>query len=308
MLLHLFLLSSFLTFLLAMPKFLSISEGDQNGIIAYHDTWDDKAALEIPTTTASTTITTNDTDSDDQNCASLSPILFLPGYRSVMTGKKAVALEDYCRRTNRRFVRFDYRGHGASSGDFLDWTLTDWINDTLLVLDTLNLCDSQQHPPILVGSSMGAWIAFCVAQQRPVAGIVGLAPAVDFVHDLYGSLTPDEHSSLENDGLLWRSSAYNSDDEPYPFTKRFLDDARQWSLLESNDKNRMGMRFGGVGIPIRLIHGMKDKDIPWARSLEISSKICHDNVVVSLTKNGDHRLSTPDDLRLMLDAIESICR
>ena len=226
------------------------------------------------------------------------PIMFLPGYRSTMTGSKALALEEYCRTTGRAFVRFDYRGHGESTGDFLDLTLTDWVNDAAVVLDLL-----ADDPPILVGSSMGAWIALLLAQQQQqrrlaVSGIVALAPAVDFTEDLYKSLTCHERKEMEESGILWRPSAY--DVEPYPFTKRLVEDARQWLLL---DKDTIGI---DSTIPVHLIHGQRDEDIKWEKSIEIAEKIQHGNVVVSLVNGGDHRLSSPTDLQRMIAAIKSM--
>jgi pimeloyl-ACP methyl ester carboxylesterase len=276
-----------------MPKFLSIDGGgatcvgekSSGDVIAYMDNRRNNVQ---PSAGAS---------------VSLPPIVFLPGYRSVMTGTKAMALHDYCQRSGRRFIRFDYRGHGASSGDFLKLALSDWIDDALLILDTLLL---GEQPPILVGSSMGAWIAFCVAQQRYVAGIVGLGAAVDFTQDLYESLTSDELVSLEHEDVVWRPSSYNT--EFYPFTKRFFDDAQRWTLLNDNasKKSKQYLSASIANMPVRLIHGMRDDDISFTKSVEIANKIHHDDVVVTLIKIGDHRLSTPRDLKQMLHAINSI--
>jgi pimeloyl-ACP methyl ester carboxylesterase len=259
-----------------------VGEAEAGDVIAYIDNHD-----ELPPIAAAATTT-------------VPPIVFLPGYRSVMTGTKATALDDYCQRSGRRFVRFDYRGHGASSGDFLKLTLSDWIDDTLLILDTLLFAE----PPLLVGSSMGAWIAFCVAQQRPVASIVGLGAAVDFTHDLYDSFTAAEVASLEQEGVVWRPSAYSN--ASYPFTKQLFDDALKWTLLDYDEApSKTNEQYLSAEMPVRLIHGMRDDDISFMKSVELANKIRHDNVVVTLIKNGDHRLSTPSDLQQMLHAIES---
>ena len=227
---------------------------------------------------------------------SVSPgIICLTGFRSNMNGIKAMALEQYCQETNRSFVRFDYRGHGESSGDFEDLTLTDWIQDSLQVLDKLTT-----GPQILVGSSMGAWIAVHVALQRPerVAGFVGLAAAPDFTHDIYNSLTVKERQILHNSGILYQPSLYS--DEPYPITRKLLEDAQQYLLLNKSSLP--------ITCPVSLLHGQLDKDISWTKSMKLANLLESPNVAVTLVKNGNHRLSEPDDLARMISAIELICK
>lgn len=254
------------TWLMAVPKYLSVNNNNNGDKLAFYQLQGKTPA-----------------------------VVFLPGYRSVMEGSKALALEEHCRKTHRAFVRFDYRGHGSlSTGDFLKLTLSDWIDDACIVLDNLT---TTGDPPILVGSSMGAWIALLLVQKRPIAGVVGLASAVDFTEDL--NLTLKEQEELKETGVLWRPSAYN--DGPYPFTQRFLNDAKQWTLL---DKDVIQMN----NVPLRLIHGQEDKDVPWSKSMDVADKVQHSDVVVSLVKNGDHRLSSPNDLQRMIDAVEDLLR
>lgn len=224
-------------------------------------------------------------------------IIFLPGYRSAMTGSKALALENYCQSKNRAFVRFDYRGHGESGGDFMDKTLGDWIDDALSIID-INTEESSK-PPLLVGSSMGVWIAMHVALLRPVSGIVGVAAGVDFTADFYARLNEGERQELESNGVIWKPSKY--DMAPYPYTKKLLEDAKQnWLLL--NEENASIP----LHMPIRLLHGMEDCDVEWINSVDIATAIEGKDVTVTLLKNGDHRLSKPDDQRRIIAAVEEI--
>lgn len=191
---------------------------------------------------------------------SVSPgITCLNGFRSNMNGHKALALEQYCQETNRSFLRFDYRGHGESSGDFHDLTMTDWIQDSLQVLDMLT-----EGPQILVGSSMGAWIAVHVALSRPerIVGIVGIAAAPDFTQDIYNNLTQKERHELHDSGVIYQPSLYS--DEPYPITRKLLEDAQQYLLL--NSKSSIPIKC-----PVSLLHGQSDTDISWIKSMELAN-------------------------------------
>lgn len=221
-------------------------------------------------------------------------VVFLNGFRSEMNGRKAMVLEQHCRRTNRSFVRFDYLGHGESSGHFMDLTLSDWIRDALNILDIVT-----KGPQILVGSSMGAWIAVHVALQRPnrVVGIVGVAAAPDFTEDAWKELSIAEKQELEANGVIYRPSKYSAD--PYPITKKLLDDAKQWLLLD-NEKSIP------ITCPVHLIHGQKDTDISWRQSMALSERLDSLDVTVTLIKNGNHRLSEPNDLERIASAVEAI--
>ena len=222
-------------------------------------------------------------------------VLYLPGYRSNMNGIKALALEEHCRNCGRAYGRFDYRGHGSSDQDFCQFTLSDWIEDTLWMVDQINM------PVILVGSSMGAWIALHVARLRPqnISGIVGLAPAVDFTEDWYQSLTAKQRTQLHEDGVLFQNSFYDS--EPYPYTRKLIEDAREWLLLKGSTTISIDKE-----IPVHLIHGQSDQNVGWNKSLEIADRIGHDNVVLILVKNGNHRLSDPNDIKKMVAAVDSM--
>lgn len=214
-------------------------------------------------------------------------LVFLTGFRSDMGGCKAVALERWARDRGRAFVRFDYHAHGASGGNWEDGSIGRWRDDALAVLDRLT-----QGPQILVGSSMGGWIALLLALARPdrVAGLVGIAPAPDFTERMIRPrLGPAERDALARAGRFIAPSAY--DPAGYPITQHLLDEGRAHLLL------------GGpipIRCPVRLLHGQRDPDIPWRTSLDIAAALESDDVRVTLIKDGDHRLSRDVDLALML--------
>lgn len=214
-------------------------------------------------------------------------LVFLGGFRSDMTGIKATSLEAWARTTGRTFIRFDYQGHGASGGAWEQGSIGQWRDDALAVLDQLT-----EGPQILVGSSMGGWIALLVALARPdrVAGLLGIAPAPDFTERMIRSrLGPDQLAALERDGRFIAPSAY--DPAGYPITRHLLDEARDHLLLP-----------GPIPLtcPVRLLHGQRDRDIPWQTSLDLADALAGDDVQVVLVKDGDHRLSRNQDIALML--------
>ncbi|NJO67708.1 MAG: alpha/beta hydrolase [Rhodospirillales bacterium] len=220
-------------------------------------------------------------------------VVFLTGYKSDMTGQKAVHLEAFCRARGQAFVRFDYYGHGASSGNFVDGTIGRWRDDTVRVLDELTA-----GPQVLVGSSLGGWIMLLTALVRParVAGMIGIAAAPDFTEDLLPPLlTPSDRVVLDEGGIVNLSSAY--DPEPTPINKRFLDNGREHLLL-LNDI--------ALDCPVRLIHGMQDPDVPWQTSLRLLERLRSADVELTLLKNGDHRLSMDDDLQRLSGALEQL--
>jgi len=220
-------------------------------------------------------------------------VMFCGGFRSDMTGSKALALEDRCRRTGQAFIRFDYTGHGQSSGRFQDGTIGDWLRDALAVLDQLT-----EGPQILVGSSMGGWIAALAALARPgrVVGLVGIAAAPDFTEELiWDRLSDPQRVQILQDGLLLRPSAYVED--PDPISLGLIEEARDHLLLG-----------GPVAItaPVRLIHGMADQDVPWRQSLRLAERIVGSDVRLVLVKDGGHRLSRPEDLAMIAYEIDRL--
>ena len=220
-------------------------------------------------------------------------ILFLGGYRSDMTGNKALFLEEYCRRRGRAYVRFDYFGHGASSGDFAAGTIGRWREDAIAVTDSLTA-----GPQILVGSSMGGWIMLLAALARParIAALVGVAAAPDFTEELLPRrLSPAQWREVHERGTIILPSDY--DPAGYFYTRLLIEDGKRHLLLGAPI---------ALDMPVRLLHGLADASVPWQLSLRLAERLASRDVAVTLVKDGDHRLSKPADLaRLaqMLDAL-----
>ncbi|MEN3951337.1 alpha/beta hydrolase [Iodidimonas sp. SYSU 1G8] len=219
-------------------------------------------------------------------------MIFLPGFKSDMTGTKATALRDWCLRRGRAFTRFDYSGHGQSEGNFEDGTVGRWASDAIAVLDQVT-----QGPQILVGSSMGGWMALLVARARParIAALVGIAAAPDFTEDLmWASYGEDVREILRRDGVYYEPSDYG---EPYAISMRLIEEARDHLVLRAPLE---------LPFPVRLIQGMRDPDVPWRTALRLAEHVSGDDVEVILVKGGDHRLSEPADiarLEAVLDAL-----
>ncbi len=228
--------------------------------------------------------------------ASSSPtVVFLPGFRSDMEGGKALALEAWCRSEGRGFLRFDYTGHGLSSGAFEDGTIGQWADDAVFAIESLTA-----GPLVLVGSSMGGWITMLAARALPhrVAGLVGVAPAPDFTEDLImANASPALRRDLERDGVHYEPSDYS--DEPTPITRRLIEDGRERLVL------RTPFPFAG---PVRIIQGMADPDVPWRHALKVADAFAGADVEILLVKSGDHRLSEPDDLARLVRMTGEVCR
>jgi pimeloyl-ACP methyl ester carboxylesterase len=219
-------------------------------------------------------------------------VVFLPGFRSDMTGDKATALAAFCAERDVGMLRFDYSGHGASGGDFLDGTIGAWAADALTAIDRLTT-----GPLILVGSSMGGWIALLTALARPerLAGLVGIAAAPDFTQLLmWDAMMPAERATLERDGVLYVPSQYG---DPTPITLRLIRDGAEHLVL--------GGRMA-IGCPVRLLHGQADPDVPWHLALRIAEQMETPDVQVVLVKDGDHRLSRPSDLALLRQTVGAL--
>ncbi len=221
-------------------------------------------------------------------------VVFLGGLRSDMTGTKATAPEAACTAAGRAFVRFDYFGHGRSTGAFTDGTIGRWRDDALAVLDELTV-----GRQVLVGSSMGGWIMLLAALARPqrIHALVGVAAAPDFTEDLMWDRYDDAtRRVLATDGVYREASPY--DDEPTPVTMQLIDDGRKNLLLR-----------GPIPItcPVRLLHGKADAEVPWATSIRLAEALQSPDVTISLAKGGDHRLSEPGDLARLMAAVEEVC-
>jgi pimeloyl-ACP methyl ester carboxylesterase len=220
-------------------------------------------------------------------------ILFLGGFRSDMGGTKASALADHCRGRDQPCLRFDYFGHGASSGDFRAGTIGRWLEDTVAVVDELT-----EGPQILVGSSMGCWIALLAALSRPArfSGLVGIAGAPDFTEDLvWDRLNEEPRRRLLAEGELTHASAYEPD--PIPFTRGLIEDGRKYLLLRGPI---------ALACPVRLLHGMADPDVPYTTSLRLAERLAGTEVVLELIEDGDHRLSREEDLVRLMAAVDDL--
>lgn len=210
-------------------------------------------------------------------------IVFLTGFKSDMTGSKAVALEALARAQGRAFLRFDYTGHGASSGAFEDGTIGTWADDATLAFDRLT-----EGPQVLVGSSMGGWLMLLVTLRRPqrIAGLVGVAAAPDFTEDLIPTaLSAEQKDELARTGRTLVPDCYG--EEPYVITRRLIEEGRRHLLLRGPI---------AIDVPVRLIHGMEDRDVPWQTSLRLNERLTSADAEVTLVKGGGHRLSEPADI------------
>jgi pimeloyl-ACP methyl ester carboxylesterase len=227
-----------------------------------------------------------------------SPGLFwLGGYKSDMKGTKAQALADWAASKGRACIRFDYSGHGESGGAFTDGTISRWLADSLSVFDAC--C---RGPQILIGSSMGGWLALLLIRElrrrgttgaAGVAGVVLIAPAVDFTEELmWKRFTPEIKRELAETGVWQRPSQYAP--EPYRVTRQLIEDGRHHLLL------------GGMidtGCPVRILQGVEDPDVPWQHAKALVARLARDDVVLTLIKDGDHRLSRPEDIERLIQAV-----
>ncbi len=220
-------------------------------------------------------------------------ILWLGGFRSDMDGTKAKAVETWATNHDRAFVRFDYFGHGLSSGKFEDGTITRWRDDAVLVLDELCTGDT-----IALGSSMGAWIALLLALKRPekIKALALIAPAVDFTEKLmWKNFDNDTRRLIVERGVYHQPSDY---DEPTPITHALIEDGRLHLLMGGP------IAFAG---PVRILQGLMDESVPWPHALELVARLQSQDVVFSLSKNGDHGLSTPGDLARLTATLDELC-
>ncbi len=211
--------------------------------------------------------------------------VFLPGFASDMTGEKALEVEAYCENLDRSCLRLDYSGHGASGGAFEDGTIGRWTEDALFLIDRLT-----EGKLILVGSSMGGWIALLVALARPerVTGFVGIAAAPDFTEALiWEALPPTERAALARDGIMRVPSPHG---EPLAITHRLIEEGRSHLVMPQPIPLRC---------PVRLLHGQRDPDVPWQTTIRLAERLLSDDVQLTLVKDGDHRLSRPSDLALL---------
>jgi pimeloyl-ACP methyl ester carboxylesterase len=225
-------------------------------------------------------------------------IVWLGGFRSDMLGTKAEALNGWAAANTRAFLRHDYSGHGESGGDFSDGTISKWLGESLAVFRRFST-----GRQILVGSSMGAWIALRMIEElhkagegERIAGLVLLAPAPDFTVELMEpKLKKAQQRDLDKKGFFEVRSTYS--DEPYVYTRALFEDGR---------KNRVMTGPINTHCPVHVLQGMKDKDVPHSHALKLVGCMPSDDVTLSLVPDGDHRLSRPQDLALLIRSIEAI--
>lgn len=220
-------------------------------------------------------------------------VLFCGGFKSDMTGTKAMALEQAATARGTGFVRFDYSGHGQSDGRFIEGTIGRWKEDTLAVLD--QVC---QGPQVIVGSSMGGWLATLAALARPerVAGLVLIAPALDFTDELmWTQLDDNQRAILLRDGILREPSQYS--DEPYEYSLQLITEGRLHKVLQQ-----------GIALdkPVRILQGMVDPDVPWQHAVKTIEGFRGADTRLTLIKDGDHRLSRPQDIALLIETVWSL--
>ena len=221
-------------------------------------------------------------------------VVFLSGFKSDMEGSKATYLADWAQTTGRAFLRFDYSGHGSSQGRFEDGCIGDWLADATAVIA------ARTHgPQILVGSSMGGWIALLIAQANPrdIAGLVGIAAAPDFTEDsMWAEFTAHQRADLANRGQIALPSDYG---EPYIITRRLIEDGRNHLVL----RRPLNLPF-----PVRLLQGTADADVPVSVALRLLDHDGSPDARLVLVKGADHRFSTPDCLAMITQAIDDIGR
>ena len=221
--------------------------------------------------------------------------VWLGGFRSDMDGTKALAMVDEAANLNCDSLRFDYSGHGQSGGRFVDGTISKWVDESLAVIE-----NHTEGPQILVGSSMGAWIALRLAQRLKeksgsaplaarIAGLLLIAPAPDFATRLMEpAFTAEQHQEMQDKGYIEEPSAYSG--EPNIITKALIDDGRNNQVLTGDL---------ALGMPVRILQGMEDPDVPYTHALHLVECLAHDDVQITLIKDGDHRLSRDEDIALL---------
>jgi pimeloyl-ACP methyl ester carboxylesterase len=223
-------------------------------------------------------------------------LFWMGGFRSDMQGGKAVALDDWAAEHGRACVRFDYSGHGESGGEFAQGTIGQWLEDSLAAFDA-----ACQGPQVVIGSSMGGWMALLLARalarrgkvgRATLKGLVLIAPAPDFTEELmWKGFSPEIRAEIETAGQWLRPSEYG---EPYPVTRQLIEEGRNHLLLGS---------MIDVGCPVRILQGRQDPDVPWQHAFRLAERLPSEDVVLTMIRDGDHRLSRPQDIARLLSAV-----
>jgi pimeloyl-ACP methyl ester carboxylesterase len=227
-------------------------------------------------------------------------LFWLGGFNSDMAGTKALALDAWAAEHGRACVRFDYSGHGESGGSFADGTIGRWLAESVTVFQ--QFC---RGPQVVIGSSMGGWIALLLAREiakhgagdAPLAGMVLIAPAPDFTEELmWKGFSPEIRQEIETKGVWLRPSPYG-EGTPYPITRALIEEGRNHLLLGNSID---------VGCPVRILQGARDPDVPWKHALALAHRLPADDVVLTMIQDGDHRLSRPQDIARLIAAVAEI--
>jgi pimeloyl-ACP methyl ester carboxylesterase len=225
-------------------------------------------------------------------------LIWLGGFKSDMTGTKALALDAWAAEHGRACVRFDYSGHGGSGGAFIDGTIGRWLEESVAVF--AGFC---RGPQVVIGSSMGGWMALLLAREMArraasrasLAGLVLIAPAPDFTELLmWNGFSPEVRREIETKGVWLRPSQYG---DPYPITRALIEEGRNHLLLGSAIE---------VGCPVRILQGAQDPDVPWQHAFALTHRLPSDDVVLTMIQDGDHRLSRPQDIARIIAAVAEI--
>jgi pimeloyl-ACP methyl ester carboxylesterase len=226
-------------------------------------------------------------------------LIWLGGFKSDMAGTKALALDEWAAKNGRACVRFDYSGHGESGGAFIDGTIGRWLDESVAVFE--QFC---QGPQVVIGSSMGGWMALLLAREiakrasaASLAGLVLIAPAPDFTEQLmWNGFSPEIREEILTKGVWMRPSEYG-DGTPYPITRALIEEGRNHLLLGSAID---------VGCPVRILQGAQDPDVPWQHAFALAHRLPAEDVVMTMIQDGDHRLSRPQDIARILAAVAEI--
>lgn len=224
-------------------------------------------------------------------------LFWLGGFNSDMRGTKALALDAWAGERQRACVRFDYSGHGESGGNFTDGTIGRWLEESLAVFE--HYC---RGPQVVIGSSMGGWIALLLAREvrrrqaaASLAGLVLIAPAPDFTEELmWKGFSPEARREIETKGVWLRPSQYG---DPYPITRDLIEEGRNHLILGATID---------VGCPVRILQGAQDADVPWQHALRLAHRLPADDVVLTVIQDGDHRLSRPQDIARIIAAVAEV--
>lgn len=225
-------------------------------------------------------------------------VVFLGGFMSDMTGSKALRLEEYCRQRGCAYLRFDYSGHGASEGAFADGTIKTWADDAAFMLESLT-----EGPLVLVGSSMGGWIACLMALRFPnrINGFIGIAAAPDFTERMWAyELSQNQRDMLQVQGRIEMPSEYGPD--PYVFTRALFDDGKACSVLDKPLK---------IDAPVRLLQGVEDSDVPWDMPVALGQHMYNSgssDVSAIIVPGSDHRMSSVGDLDRLISVLEEVLK